>query len=145
MLQFMYCLSNAFNPFLHLDNCAKYINGNFWLWRAYSDDISCNFCISSPALHWSSICLIFGSTCCNNDSLTDPIHLWIFFPSSSIWASSKQYFCRVSLQASIWLFTLCCLPINSSTMSSRLWYASNTDMKLWLTWLSTTHSLQISW
>jgi hypothetical protein len=62
--------SNAFNPFLHLDNRAKYINGNFWLWGAYSGDISCNFSISSPALHWSSICLIFGSTCCNNDSLT---------------------------------------------------------------------------
>jgi hypothetical protein len=29
MSQFIYCFSNVFNPFLYLDNCAKYISANF--------------------------------------------------------------------------------------------------------------------
>jgi hypothetical protein len=53
-----------------------YISANFWLWRVCSVNDLCNCSTSSPALQWSSICLIFGSTCCNNDSLTDSMHLW---------------------------------------------------------------------
>jgi hypothetical protein len=43
MLQFMYCSSNVFNPFLYIDNCAKYISANFWLWRVCSVDDFCNY------------------------------------------------------------------------------------------------------
>ena len=56
-----------------------------------------------------------------------------------------EYFFKVSLQASIYLLTTGCFEINSLAMSFRLWYAFNNDMELWLRWLSTTHSLHISW